>query len=177
MRLSLDDLTVHLGRAYVRMLADNLSVGLVTTIGPKTRPIGEYFSEKFGCELANLPSLNREGRNEALARILNTIYPYLPIPVLRLLSREYMRLYQRSKRSVPNNLDLDSILIAEPESTILLVDDNSFTGKTFELWKEEIKKLKPNPIVTFSVTVTGDYRPDYYCIEGWRSFEWRAIGV
>ena len=107
--------------------------------------------------------------------MVNGIYPYLPEGVLRLLSHQYRRLYSNGERVLPD-FSLEELTNVNTRE-MLLVDDNAFTGKTIEMWKDRLQNRTNKNVLTFTITVTGDYRPDYFCIEGWRSFEWRPIGI
>ena len=73
--------------------------------------------------------------------------------------------------------DFDLNQLLKGDGSVLLVDDNCFTGQTFDLWKDKIKKDIGKDTKTFSITITGNCKPDFYCIDGWRSFEWRPIGI
>jgi hypothetical protein len=175
MRLNYDMVVCDLEKVHDQMTAEGLEVGLVGHIGAGTAQMGCFFADSFDCKCIQLPSIIRKGRNAALAKIVNGIYPYFPEVILRTLSHQYRKLYSKGERMLPD-FDLGELINVEsPE--MLLVDDNAFTGKTLELWKQRIEDDANKRIHTFSLTVTGDYRPDYFCIEGWRSFEWRAIGV
>jgi len=175
MRLSYDMVVCDLEKVRDQMISNSLDIGLVGHIGGGTAQIGHFFAEAFGCENTQLPSVIRKGRSVALAKLLNSVYPYFPEFVLRGLSHQYKRLYSKGERVLPN-FSLEE-LTKGGNSEILLVDDNAFTGKTLELWKQSIENKVNKKVHTFTLTVTGDYRPDYFCVEGWRSFEWRPIGI
>lgn len=175
MRLNYDVVVCDLEKAHDQMIAEGLEVGLVGHIGGGTAQIGCFFADAFGCGCTQLPSVLRKGRSVALAKLVNGIYPYFPEVILRTLSHQYKRLYSRGERILPD-FDLEELINVENHE-MLLVDDNAFTGKTLELWKQRIENGTNKRIHTFALTVTGDYRPDYFCIEGWRSFDWRPIGI
>jgi len=158
-----------------QMIEEGLEIGLVGHIGAGTSRIGHFFSNVFECECVPLPSVIRKGRNATLAKLVNSIYPYLPEPALEALSHRYKKLYSKNDRFLPD-FNLDSLRDVECEG-MLLVDDNAFTGKTFELWKQRLEEEGSKDVYTFAITTTGNYRPDYFCIDGWRSFEWRPIGI
>jgi hypothetical protein len=175
MVLRFDDLGKDLDRVFMEMVSKKLEVGTVAVLGTGTEPLGEYFSEKFGCKKVKIPSVMRKGRNKRLAHILNSAYPYLPELALNILSQGYKRLYSRSDRIIPE-FPID-YLFEDNGLPILLTDDNCFTGKSLSLWKDMIENKTKREVKTFSITVTGDYFPDYFCYRGWRSFEWRPIGI
>lgn len=173
MRLKYSEIIPDLEKTYDQMRKNGLEIDLVGNIGNKTKQIGNFFANAFNCDRIELPSLLRKGGNKTLAKTLNTVYPYFPEPVLRFLAERYKRLYHRDERILEENLDLN-YLIGNHKS-ILLTDDNTFTGKTFEGWKNMLNgRINTS---TFAITVTGDYHPDYSLIDGWRSLEWRPIGM
>jgi len=173
MRLKYDMLIEDLDKTFGQMIYQEINISTVVHISKKTRSLGLYFAKNFNCGCIQLPSTIRKGKNSALTSIVNSIYPFLPESILKSLSHQYKKLYSHSERSLPS-FNLDQLT---GEGSILLVDDNCFTGQTFKLWEEEIKKQTGRDTKTFSITVTGDCKPDFYCIEGWRSFEWRPIGI
>jgi hypothetical protein len=178
MKLTFDGISGNLHEAYLKMLSDDLQVGLVAYIGNTIKPIGNYFAGAFGCELVGLQSSTTKGKNKSLMGILNNcIYPVLPERLLKAVSNYYKKAYQSSERFIEKTPIDERLLKYEKNIPILLVDDNAFTGKTFELWKRKIKEMMGKNTVTFSVTVTGDYKPDYHCFDGWHSFKWRHIGI
>jgi len=173
MRLGYKDIISDLERTVGLMKKDNLNIGIVANISDKTCFLGTYFSENFNCDKISLPSLHRPGKNHLLAYALNTIYPFFPECILKNLSEHYKTLYKRDNRILKAEFDFNGTL--EGHKSMLLVDDNAFTGKTLENWKKIIgDRIK---VHTFSITITGDYKPDYFCLEGWKSFEWRPIGI
>ncbi len=174
--LTYKDLEDDLRKISQQMSLDGLDFGLIGYIGGSPEYIGNFFAEHFGCKLLHLPSINRKNRNKTLAGMVNKIYPFLPENILKLISSQYKRLYKSSERIFPEDFKFDK-LSYEKDLPILLVDDNALTGKTFEIWKKKIKENIGKSVYTFSITVAGDYKPDYLCIEGWHSFEWRSIGI
>ena len=177
MRTNIANISKDLNRVTAVMHTDGLNIGLVGYIG-NTELLGRYFAESFCCEAIRLPSAKRKGATPWLARALNGIYPYFPEPALRALSHFYRLLYSSSERVLPNTLNLDDLAECERYLTMVLVDDNTYTGKTMELWKAKLKSVRPDiDVITFSAAVTGEYKPDYYCFTKWRSFEWRPIGI
>ncbi len=177
MKLTFEELVEDLERTYEQMKSDDLRIGLVAHIGDATEPIGNYFANAFNCDIIHLPSIKRKGKNQTLTNLVNNISPHLPEFILRIISYQYKRIYRSSEKLFPGDDDLDELSKYEKDSPILLVDDNSFTGKTLELWKQKIKGITGKLVWTYSITVTGSYEPDYYSIKGWRSFEWRPIGI
>ena len=171
--LKYKDIISDLERISLVMKSDKLEIDLVAYLGYKTSFLGKYFSDFFNCQEIEFPSLHRPNRSKFLANTLNEIYPILPESVLYILSKHFKKLYQKDVRVLKKNFDLKRVL--DGYKSILLVDDNAFTGKTLEGWKKMIDKKVD--IHTFSITVTGEYKPDYFCLEGWHSFEWRAIGI
>ena len=167
------DILIELEKTAFKMKSEKLEIDLVCHLGNKTKQIGDYFANFFECENIEFPSLNRPNRNASLARILNKMYFFIPENILKTLSEQYKRIYQRDSRILKKDFDLEETI--SNHKSLLLVDDNSFTGKTFDGWKRMINgKVR---VHTFSITITGDYIPDYFCIRGWRSFEWRLIGI
>ncbi len=174
MKLSYDMLMKDLDKVFDEMVSQDVNVDIVGHIGTRTKPLGRYFANGFGCDYVQLPSANRKGKNSSLARAINSVYPFLPENMLESISHKYKKLYSQGDRFIPH-FNLNPIL--HEINSILLVDDNCLTGETFNLWKNKIRKETETNVITFSITVTGDCEPDFYCIEGWRSFEWRSIGV
>lgn len=177
MRVTLDSLTRDLDQKITIMRSDGLDFKGVLHIGATTRDLGAYIADSFGTSLLQLPSLKRRRHiPSSMIRLLNCIYEHLPVFILRQLSEGYKELYRHSQRSLPDSIPVDELKLFEG-GPLLLVDDNSLTGSTFELWKGEIKRVNPVPVSTFAITVTGNYRPDYFCYDSWRSFSWRPIGI
>lgn len=174
MRLKYNAIAEDLDKVFDQMLYQEINIDSVGHIGKRTRPLGLYFAKGFDCGCVQLPSANREGKNSTLTKIVNSIYPFLPESVLRPIAHQYKKLYSRNNRFLPD-FDLDQLL--KGDGSVLLVDDNCFTGQTFKLWGEKIKEDTGKDTKTFSITITGDCKPDFYCIDGWRSFEWRPIGI
>jgi len=177
MKLKFSDMLSDLDRVRDEMESDNVDIGLVAHVGNTTEKLGSYFANSFDSKLIYLPSMNRKGKNQNLANRLNALYAHLPEFVLKPLSHLYRNLYRISEWEFPEDFDNEELTQYRGESSILVVDDNSYTGNTLGSWKQKISELMPNDVITFSVTVTGSYRPDYHCFEGWRSFEWRRIGI
>ena len=175
MKLTYERVRGELIKVSDQMIEEGLDIGLVGHIGTGTSKIGRFFSDFFKCECVSLPSVIRRNRNTDLAKLVNRIYPYLPESVLEVLSYRYKQLYSRDDRFLPD-FNLDCLVDVKCEG-MLIVDDNAFTGKTFELWKQRLEEDASKKIYTFAITTTGNYRPDYSCIDGWRSFEWRPIGI
>lgn len=173
MGLNYDQLIEDLDKTFDQMIQKNIQATSVCHIGEKTESLGFYFAKAFDCSCIQLPSANRKGRNSDLTKIVNSIYPFFPECFLKILSYQYKRIYSHAERFLPD-FNLNRILEG---NLILLVDDNCFTGRTFELWKDKIKEETNKNVKTFSITITGNYKPDFYCIDGWRSFEWRPIGI
>ena len=177
MRVTLDNLIPDLDQEISKMERDELCFASVAHIGNKTMDLGRHFSNYFNIPLIGLPSLDRRSViSKPLIQALNRVYNFLPVPILRVLSGGYKRMYRHSERTIP---EFDSANLSDSlgGGSLLLVDDNSLTGLTFEAWKGEIQRINPSPITTFSITATGDYRPDYFCYDSWRSFSWRPIGI
>lgn len=178
MRLTFDGISGNLHEVHLKMLSDNVQAGLVACIGNKIKPIGDYFAKAFNCDVVGLRSLTTQGKNKCLMGILNNcIYPALPECLLEAVSNYYKKVYKSSRRFLEDAPVDERLLKYEGDNPILLVDDNSFSGKTFELWKQKINDMTGKNTVTFSVTATGSYRPDYHCFDDWHSFEWRYIGI
>lgn len=177
MALTCDDVVEDLEKVYEQMAVDGLKVGLVGYIGGTPESIGRFFSERFCCELINLPSTGMEGNYRVAIKLANIVYDYFPecfrIPV----SIVYKSIRKSRKTIFPENFKFNGLLYKGDDLPILLVDDNSFTGRTFEFWKHKIEENAQRAVYTFSITRTGSYKPDYFCIDGWRSFEWRPVGV
>ena len=176
MKLTFDSFLGDLERAYMSMKSDGLNVGLVVSTGEHTDLIGKYFANRFGCENIKVPSPNRKGRIRALSNIAAELYSHLPERALISLAELHKRIHRLSEYSCHEN-GLPSLLKYKDGLPILLAEDNAYTGKTLELWKRRLQEITNNEIITFSITITGDYKPDYYCIEGWRSFAWRPAGI
>ncbi len=177
MRVTLTSLTQDLEEQILNMKSDGLNFKSVAHIGKTTRQLGGYFAGSFDAPLLSLPSLNRRsGVSKQAIQALNEFYKLLPVSFLRFLSENYKRMYRHSERTI-SEFDSANLSDSLGDGSLLLVDDNSLTGLTFEAWKGEIQRINPSPITTFSVTATGDYRPDYFCYDSWRSFSWRPIGI
>ncbi|MEK6897516.1 MAG: hypothetical protein AABW93_03225 [Nanoarchaeota archaeon] len=175
MTIRYKDIRKNLDDVFTRMNSDGLEIGTVVNLGTGTEQLGLYFSDRFGCKKTQLPSVIRKGRNRKLAHILNSSYPYFPEFALKLLSYGYRRLYSGSERIIPD-ISLKGML-SDTGLPVLLVDDNCFTGNSLNLWKTRIENETKIRVKTFAITVTGNFRPDYFCFEGWHSFEWRPIGI
>jgi hypothetical protein len=176
MKYQLEDFAADFNRVSNQMVSDGLNIGLVGHLGEKTQPIAEFFSNLFNCDKVFIPSVTREGKNTTLSKLLNFIYPYFPESILGILAEHYKTIYEKKDRVPIGELMFDRASLNAGQS-ILLVDDNAYTGQTLEMSKERIRKHIDLPISTFTITVTGNYRPDYFCFEGWRSFKWRPIGM
>ena len=173
MKISNSRVNDELGKTIEQMLKDNLNIGLVAYIGCTPEFVGNYFANALQTEKIHLASIKRKNKNKKLAKFLNKSYKFLPTPILKIIAKQYKSVYSSSERETPEDITID----LPKNKNILLVDDNSLTGKTLELWKEKLSSLTKNKILTYSITTTGEYKPDYYSINGWRSFEWRLIGV
>ncbi|MGV8142013.1 MAG: hypothetical protein ACP5NS_00055 [Candidatus Pacearchaeota archaeon] len=177
MRVTLEEIAPDLDQQISLMKSSGLKFNGVLHIGATTEPLGAYFADSFSAPLLQLPSLKRRGPIPArVIQILNRAYRYLPVFLLERLSEGYKTLYRHSQRSIPDLIPVDKITLLE-SGPLLLVDDNALTGSTFELWKKEIRRINSFEVSTFSITATGDYRPDYFCYDSWRSFSWRPIGI
>lgn len=175
MTLTLDDLMPHLARSTAAMRKKSVQPVLVTHIGDTTEPLGKYFAGQFHCPLKRVPSLQRKGRSARTAAMLNGVYQHVSPEMLYLLSYGYRLLYQYGQREFPREEQLP-FQNGEYKGNILLVDDNSYTGRTLEAWKTRMV-ARGREVTTFAVTATGDYKPDFYCFEHWQSFAWRPIGI
>ena len=167
------DIVPYLENVSFDMERNGLRVDLVAHLGDKTKKLGDYFADFFNTPNVELPSLLRPRRNRILAGFLNYAYHFFPESVLRLLSKQYKRIYQGDDRVLKKDFELEKVI--DGHKSILLVDDNAFTGKTFENWKKLMER--EIDIHTFSITINGSYKPDYFCLAGWHSFEWRRIGI
>ncbi len=177
MRVTLDCLTPDLDEQVSRMKDDGLDFMGVAHVGKTTRDLGRHFADSFDSSLIYLPSLDRRNAvSKPVICFMNNLYKFLPVPILRILSESYKKIYCGSERFLPENIPAD-LPGAFNLGHLLIVDDNSLTGATFETWKEEIGRVSSSSITTFSITATGDYRPDYFCYDSWRSFSWRPIGI
>lgn len=176
MKLNYSSILNNLEQISERMKNDELSFGLIGCIGNTPNQIGEFFAQQFNCELVHLSSMQRKNKNKPLAKIANGIYPLLPENILRFLSRYYLKMYSSSERVIQKENGLERFF-QENNSSVLLVDDNTLTGKTLEIWKQQIQKKTNRKVYTFTIAVSGDYHPDYYCFDSWHSFEWRPIGI
>ena len=174
MALTLDQITEELTTACSQISQDEPGINIVAHIGPNTEPLGTYIANQLGAKKIWLPSLNRKSKKQGLVNVLNRMYDHVPEIALRILAEGYKFVYSREPREMPNGA-LDSALTSG--SGILLVDDNAFTGITLERWKSRIQEDYKGPVRTFTITVTGQYVPDYHLIDSWRSFEWRKIGI
>jgi len=175
-KLTPENLKPNLQKVLGEMQRDNLDVGLVAHISELTRPIGLFFSDNFGSDILELPSPNRKGRIKPLTDFVNCTYHHMPEFLLRFFAERHKKLHERAfyycdSRSISVPLELNR------EGIILLVDDNAYTGKTLELWRRKLNEETQRDVRTFSIAVTGDYHPDYYCLNGWNSFSWRPVGI
>jgi len=146
---------------------------LIAYIGNTPKEIGEFFAKFFRCETCFLPSL-RKKRNKSIAKMINPLYNHLPAGMLKIISQMYKTIYSM-ERIPPKDFELDKRFY--DRGLILLVDDNTQTGRTLETWKRKIKDKTGKSACTFSLAVSGNYKPDYYCFDKWRSFKWRPIGI
>ena len=175
MRLTYENIIGDLNQVIDRINSDGLNIGTVTHINYKTKFLGIYFAEMLGSTCVEVPSVIRKTRNKNLARIVNSIYPFFPEPILKSLSEKYKKMYIKSERTIPDFPVAE--IIGIEDSSVLLVDDNCLTGRTLSMWKEKIEDRTGREVKTFAITVTGNHKPDYFCYEGWHSFEWRPIGI
>ncbi len=180
--LTIDNLMPELEIQYSRMVEDRINVGLVGYIGGTPSELGDFFAEHFGCDCVNLASTgivkdpNFFWRASSLFRKGVSKLPYCNEPILRAGAEVYKWISGNMNRTFPETIPLE-VINYHQESPILLVDDNSFTGRTLEFWKEVIRKRANVSTYTLTITAIGDYRPDYVCSTKWASFEWRPIGV
>tara|TARA_B100001971_G_C18135736_1_gene507492 strand:+ start:154 stop:687 length:534 start_codon:yes stop_codon:yes gene_type:complete len=177
MKLNFSDLEKDLEAVCEQMVADMVNPEVVGYIGSKTEFIGDFFADRFDCESVYLPSLHVNGHTRAAKKMLNAMLRHFPERALVPISNIYKKYIQSASRCIPEGFTLDGSLNYEGDSPILLVDDSAFTGETLDAWKQEVEKTTGKKVYTFSITVIDGYRPDYYCIEDWRPFEWRPIGV
>ena len=101
---------------------------------------------------------------------------HLPENILKFIFGIYANFYKSFNREVSAEAPLDDILKCTDGLPILIVDDNVFTGKTLETWKSRFNRRNKDA-VTFAITKTGDYSPDYCCLNGWYSFDWAPLGI
>lgn len=147
---------------------------LVAHVGEKSERIGSFFAEQFNAGLICLPSLDLKSYSPKLKKITNTALRFLPESVLRRLSKSYKQWIRKIDLVLPEDFDLSVI---SGNDSVLLVDDSTFTGNTMEFWKKRIRDSSDGRVYTFSITVNGDYHPDYFCSEEWQSFAWRPLGI
>jgi len=176
MKLSLTRTIESLACIYDRMEKDNLRIGAVGYIGGIPEQLGGYFAERFNSRLIHLPSL-KFTKHRRMMGLMDDIHTQLPECFLETILKIYKQVYRHKKRILPQGFSLDDLSDIENSLPVLLVDDNAYTGKTFEFWKDNVKKETGRDSYTFSVTAIGDYKPDYYCFENHCSFEWRPIGI
>lgn len=180
--LTIDKLLPELEIQYSRMVEDGINVGLVGYIGGTPPELGDFFAERFNCDCVNLASTgiskdpNLFWRASSFLRKGVSKIPYCNRLIIRAGAEIYQYLSSKMNRTFPETIPPE-IMNYHQESPILLVDDNSLTGRTLEFWKEVIKKSTNVSSHTFTITAIGDYRPDYVCTTKWASFEWRPIGV
>ena len=174
-KVTIKSLIPDLEKISQRMSEDGLDVGLIAHVSSVTMPVGEFFAERFGSEILEVPSPGRQGRNRFLTYLINAAYPHMPESALRFFAERHKRLHERAHYYCDPNFDISPFYEALGKGGILLVDDNAYTGKTLELWKEKLEEV--SNVITFSIAVTGEYRPDYYCRKGWHSFDWRPVGI
>ncbi len=180
--LTLENLLPQLEFQYSKMLKDGIQVGLVGYIGCTPAELGEFFADRFRCDSINLAS-TEIGNNPRFflkaARIFRKAVSRLPCysePILRAGAEVYKAISKRDTRVFPKTIPLE-IRDYHKNLPILLVDDDSFTGRTLEFWKSATQEHAGVQAYTFTITTVGDYRPDYFCMDQWRPFEWRPIGV
>jgi hypothetical protein len=177
MKLTVDDLRKDLESVCAQITADERDIGLVAYIGGVPEEIGDIFAAKFDCEAINLPSTKVDTNCLPPKRIRSFVNSYLPSFLLWGLSYIYRWVSRTNERIPPDDFDITNLMTGRQDSAVLLVDDNVFTGRTMEYWKSQIERNTGRTAYTFSITTLDGYCPDYHCIDGWRSFEWRPIGV
>jgi hypoxanthine phosphoribosyltransferase len=175
MKLDYNDIKGNLLTVSRQISEEGSTPDMVAYIGSIPKEIGEFFADYFGCDICHLPSLHRKKRKKTLAKIVNRIYPLLPENVLRVITEKYKQIYASSERDSPEVFEVDSKL--RDKFSVLLIDDNALTGKTLEAWKKRLKDRDEKDVQTFSVAVSGEYKPDFYCFDKWHSFKWRPIGI
>jgi len=105
-------------------------VGRVYNIGSNTNRIGKYFSDYFYAIHFNLPSIHRKDRDEKQVQNMNNSFEKMTKEELKDLFEDYKSLYEKSERAFPTFFE--SELLEDNSGLItILVDDNSYTGKTF----------------------------------------------
>ena len=177
MGVSIADLSQDLGKVVDKIKLDGLRVDAVAHIGNSaTEDLGMFFSERFDCPSLPLDSPNREGRIRLFTSFINKAYFHLPTWALEAIAEKHRNLHKKA-RYYCDPLSESEILPFGESPSILLVDDNVYTGKTLELWKTKLYNVGSSRVTTFAITATGDYLPDYYCTTDWISFSWRPIGV
>jgi hypothetical protein len=150
------------------------SPDIVAHVGEKSERLGRVFAERFQSDMVCLPSLNVKGYTPRLKKFTNRALRCLPEAVLRELSIKYKKWIQKTNLVLPEDFDMGCV---RGDKTLLLVDDSTFTGNTMEFWKRKIKDSSDGEVYTFSITVNGDYRPDYFCTDEWQPFDWRPVGI
>lgn len=176
MALGFEDIVEELDKTYQQMKFDGIKIGLIAYIGGTPEQIARYFSERFCCEYVNIPSTGIKKNLNNYVKLANPIYRHFPEFFRKPLSLVYKYIRKRSETCFPNDFNFNEVL-HNNDLAVLLVDDSTFTGKTLDFWKSTIKQNTGKEVYSFSITVVGNYTPDYFCFEKWHSFAWRPIGV
>ena len=89
MGLKYNDVIKDLDKVFEQMMYQEIDIDAVGHVGKRTKPLGLYFAKGFDCDCVQLPSANRKGKNSNLAKIVNSIYPFLPEIALRPIVHQY----------------------------------------------------------------------------------------
>jgi len=177
MALTFKDIEKNLEKVYQEMLSASLEIGLIGYIGGTPLIVSDFFSNKFRCNSLNLPSTKIEGDLSKHIAFARFIYGSFPESFRKPVSYTY-RYYRKNRRTIFPEINGELEQLSKEENKgVLLVDDNTYTGRTMKFWKREILNIQGIVPKTFAITVIGDYRPDYYCFDSWKSFDWRPVGV
>lgn len=176
MSLTFNEIRPRLEEICERLNSEGVAPDLVAFVGNKTENIGEYFAEAFGCKAIFLPSLGIR-TVKPYFKPINKVLSYFPEKTLQPFAEIYKTFIEKANITLLEDFTLQNSLNLAVSSAVLLVDDSTVTGRTMEFWKKELGKVTTKPVYTFSVTTPGDYKPDYSCIRGWRSFKWRPTGI
>ena len=134
------------------MLSASLEIGMIGYIGGTPLIVSDFFSNKFGCNSLNLPSTKIEGNLSKHIASARFIYGSFPKSFRRPVSYAY-RYYRKNRRTIFPQINGELEQLSKEENKgVLLVDDNTYTGRTMEFWKREILNIQGIVPKTFAIT-------------------------
>ena len=192
-KLSNSDLQVLVDTLIDKLNKDNFKPNIIVAASESVDHLASKLSQYFSVGYTHIKGGHRANSNNILLQYAYSILRKIKKGffrnidsgdnhLLRISRKLVMEIYKRTDPCYVDENNSSSNKIFKKyglESSILIVDDNVFTGKTLECVTRFLvgKGFNKEKMRKATITAPYQYKPDYYASEKELSFPWNPVGI